>query len=271
MQDDFGAAFRALHRKGDPFVLANAWDEGSARVLKALGAQAIGTSSAAHAFTLGRPDGGHVSRDEALAHAERLVAATGLPVSGDFENGFGEAPETVAETVRLSAGAGLAGISVEDTALPGKDAYPFDLAVARIRAAAAAARGLGRDFVLVARADGVMNGAYDLDEAIRRIRAFDAAGADCLYVPVPGTAEDLARVVAATGKPVNALAVGPLAGLGRAGFARLGVARISLGAALARVTHRAIVDLGRAILDEGDFSGLAQAIPGAEIDRLLGG
>ena len=271
MQDDMGAAFRALHRRGDPFVLANAWDEGSARVLKALGAQAIGTSSAAHAFTLGRPDGGHVTRDEALAHAERLVAATGLPVSGDFENGFGEAPETVAETVRLSAGAGLAGISVEDTALPGKDAYAFDLAVARIRAAAAAARGLGRDFVLVARADGVMNGAYDLDEAIRRIRAFDAAGADCLYVPVPGSAEDLARVLAATKKPVNALAVGPLAGLSRADFARMGVARISLGAALARVTHRAIVDLGRAILAEGDFSGLAQAIPGAEIDRLLGG
>jgi 2-methylisocitrate lyase-like PEP mutase family enzyme len=268
---DIGAVFRALHRPGDPFVLANAWDEGSAKLLKALGAQAIGTSSAAHAFTLGRPDGGHVSRDEALAHAARLVAATGLPVSGDFENGFGAAPETLAETVRLSAEAGLAGISVEDTALPGKDAYPFDLAVARIRAAAAAARGLGRDFVLVARADGVMNGAYGLDEAIRRIRAFDAAGADCLYVPVPGTAEDLARVVAATPKPVNALAVGPLAGLGREGFARLGVARISLGAALARVTHRAIVDLGRAILEEGDFSGLKHAIPGSEIDRLLGG
>ena len=268
---DIGATFRALHRPGDPFVLANAWDEGSARVLKALGARAIGTSSAAHAFTLGRPDGGHVARDEALAHAERLVAATGLPVSGDFENGFGEAPETVAETVRLSAEAGLAGISVEDTALPGQAAYPFDLAVERIRAAAAAARGLGRDFVLVARADGVMTGAYDLDEALRRIRAFDAAGADCLYVPVPGTAADLARVVAATDKPVNALAVGPLAGITREGFAALGVARVSLGAALARATHRVLVDLGRAILEDGDFSGLGRTIPGTEIDRLLRG
>ena len=271
MREDMGARFRALHRPGDPFVLANAWDEGSARLLKALGASAIGTSSAAHAFTLGRPDGGHVTRDEALAHAERLVAATGLPVSGDFENGFGEAPETVAETVRLSAEAGLAGISVEDTALPGEAPYPFDLAVERIRAGAAAARALGRDFVFVARADGVMTGRYDLEEALRRIRAFDAAGADCLYVPVPGTAEDLARVVAATAKPVNALAVGPFAGITREGFAALGVARISLGAALARVTHRAIVEVGEAILGRGDFSGLARTIPGAEVDRLLSG
>jgi 2-methylisocitrate lyase-like PEP mutase family enzyme len=270
MGEDMGARFRTLHRKGDPFVLANAWDEGSARVLKALGAEAIGTSSAAHAFTLGRPDGGHVNRDEALAHAERLVAATGLPVSGDFENGFGDAPEAVAETVRLSAEAGLAGISIEDTALPGEVPYPFDLAVERIRAAAAAARGLGRDFVLVARADGVMTGAYDLAEGLRRIRAFDAAGADCLYVPVPGTAEDLSRVVAATGKPVNALAVGPLAALSREAFGALGIARISLGAALARVTHRALVEAARAILAEGDFRALGRAMSGAEVDRLLG-
>lgn len=271
MRQDIGAAFRALHRRGDPFVLANAWDEGSARMLKAMGAQAIGTSSAAHAFTLGRPDGGHVSRDEALAHAGRLHAATGLPVSGDFENGFGEAPGTVAETVRLSAEAGLAGISVEDTALPGAEPYPFELAVERIRAAAAAARALPRDFVLVARADGVMTGAYDLDEALRRIRAFDAAGADCLYVPVPGTMAELARVVAATEKPVNALAVGPLARVTRAEFAAAGVARISLGAALARVTHRAIRDAGAAIFGAGDFSALAQGMPGAEVDRMLGG
>lgn len=266
-----GAAFRALHRPGDPFVLANAWDAGSAKLLKALGAQAIGTSSAAHAFTLGRPDGGHVTRDEALAHAEALVAATGLPVSGDFENGFGDDPGTVAETVRLSAEAGLAGISIEDTALPGGAPYPFGLAVERIRAAASAARALPRDFVLVARADGVMTGAYDLQEALARVRAFDAAGADCLYVPLPGTAEDLARVVAATSKPVNALAVGPLAEMGRGEFAALGVARISLGAALARVTHRALLDAGRAILGAGDFSGLARTVAGAEVDRLLEG
>ena len=269
--EDMGARFRALHRPGEPFILANAWDAGSARMLKALGAEAIGTSSAAHAFTLGRPDGGQVTREEALSHAETLTAATGLPVSGDFENGFGEAPETVAETVRLSAEAGLAGISVEDTALPGAGAYPYDLAVERIRSAAAAARALPRDFVLVARADGVMTGAYDLDEAIRRIRAFDEAGADCLYVPAPGTLDDLGRVVAATAKPVNALAVGPFTEVSRAEFAALGVARISLGSALARVTHRAIFDAARAMFGAGDFAPLGHTIPGSEVDRLLGG
>lgn len=268
--EDIGARFRALHRPGAPFVLANAWDAGSAKMLKALGAEAIGTSSAAHAFTLGRPDGGHVSRDEALAHAADLAAATGLPVSGDFENGFGEAPETVAETVRLSAEAGLAGIAVEDTALPAQSAYPFELAVERISAAAAAARALPRDFVLVARADGVMTGSYDVDEALRRIAAFDAAGADCLYVPMPGSLDDLARVVAATAKPVNALAAGPFTEVSRAEFGALGVARISLGSALARVTHRVLHDAARAMFGSGDFTPLGHSLPGAEVDRLLG-
>ncbi|WP_010139289.1 isocitrate lyase/PEP mutase family protein, partial [Oceanicola sp. S124] len=164
---DPAPAFRALHRRGEPFVLANAWDAGSARMLAALGAEAIGTSSAAFGFTLGRPDG-NITRDEALAHASALVAATPLPVSGDFENGFGDAPEIVAETVRLAAEAGLAGISIEDNPSGGATSYDRALSVERIRAAAAAARALPRDFVLVARADGVMNGTYDMDEALAR-------------------------------------------------------------------------------------------------------
>ncbi len=269
MPHDPGPAFRELHRPGQPFILANAWDRGSAKMLAALGAEAIGTSSAAHAFTLGLPDGGRIDRDTALAHAADLAAATGLPVSGDFENGFGDAPETVAETVRLSAEAGLAGISVEDTALPGTGAYPIELAVERIRAAAAAARALPRDFVLVARADGVMTGSYDLDEALARIRAFDEAGADCLYVPVPGDAAALARVVAATAKPVNALAAGPFTRLSRAEFAAMGIARISLGSALARVTHRMIRDAGVAMFGAGDFSALGAGLSGTEVDSLL--
>ncbi len=203
--------FRDLHRKGDPFILANAWDAGSARMLAALGAPAIATSSAAHAFTLGRPDGGTVTRDEALAHAEALVAAVSVPVSGDFENGFAHDPDGVAETVRLAAEVGLAGISIEDAALPDNKAYTRDEAVERIRAAVSAARALPRDFVLVARADGVMNGHYDIDEALARIRAFDEAGADCLYVPLPKTVDDLKRVIAATEKPVNVLVAGPYA------------------------------------------------------------
>ena len=269
MPHDPGPAFRALHRPGDPFILANAWDVGSARMLAALGAEALATSSAAHAFTLGLPDGGEVTRDAALAHAEALVAATPLPVSGDFENGFGAAPETCAETVRLSAEAGLAGLSIEDTDLPGDAPYPFDLAVERIRAAAAAARACPRDIVLVARADGILTGGYGIDEALRRLVAFAEAGADCLYAPLPATTDDLARICRATAKPVNALAAGPFTGLGRAGFAALGVARISLGSALARVTHRAISDAARAMFGQGDFTSLAHGISGSEVDALL--
>lgn len=267
MTHDPGPAFRALHRPGDPFILANAWDIGSARMLAALGAVAIGTSSAAHAFTLGRPDG--VTRDEALAHAADLVAATPLPVSADLENGFGAAPETCAETVRLACEAGLAGLSIEDTDIPNDGSYPLDLAVDRIRAAAAAARALPREVFLLARADGVLRGSYGLDEAIARIRAFADAGADGVYVPMPGTMADLARVCAATALPVNALVAGPFARENRAAFAALGVARLSLGSSLARVTHRAIRDAATAMFGEGDFTPLSASVSGAEIDALL--
>ena len=261
--------FRDLHKPGDPFVLANAWDIGSAKVLAALGAKAIATSSAAHAFTLGRPDGGTISRDEALAHAQDLVAAVNVPISGDFENGFGHDPETVAETVRLSAEIGLAGIGIEDAALPDDRAYDFDLAVERIRAAASAAQALPDDFVLVARADGIMNGHYDIEEALRRVRAFDDAGADCLYVPLPKTVDDLAAVISATKKPVNVLVAGPYAGHSQAEFAAMGAARLSLGSALARATHKTLFDAVQAILDGGDFSMLKNALPGEVADNLL--
>lgn len=266
---DIGSVFRALHIPGDPFILANVWDAGSARMVAALGAQALATSSAAHAFTLGRPDGGTLTRDEALAHAEMIVAATSLPVSGDFENGFGDSPDDCAETVRRAASIGLAGISIEDTALPASNAYDRALAVDRIRAAASAARGLSRDFVLVARADGVMNGAYGMDEALARIRAFDAAGADCLYVPFPASMDDIRATCRATSKPVNALASGRFARFTRADYAAAGVARISLGSALARATHRTIRDAAIAMFGSGDFLPLTQSVPGAEIDDLL--
>ena len=271
MTRDIGARFRALHRPGDPFVLANVHDAGLARLMAGLGAQAIATSSAAHAFTLGRPDMGHVTRDEALAHAQSLVAAVNLPVSGDFENGYGAAPETVARTVQLSAEVGLAGISIEDTDMPGDAAYGFDLAVERIRAAASAARALPRDFVLVARADGVMNGAYDMAEALARIRAFDAAGADCLYVPMPPSMEDLARVCQATKTPVNAIAAGGFTTVSRAQFAAAGVARISYGSALARAMQSAAYAAGKAMFGAGDFSALAPGVPGKIIDGLAFG
>jgi len=262
--------FRDLHQTGNPFILANAWDKGSAKMLARLGAKAIATSSAAHAFTLGRADMGTISRDESLSHAQELIAAVDIPVSGDFENGFGDDPDTCAQTVRLAGEIGLAGISIEDVALPATNAYDFALSVERIRAAAAAARSLPHDFVLVARADGVMNGRYDINEAMRRIKAYEDAGADCLYIPHPGSIDDLARICASTSLPVNALAAGPFNQISRRQFAKIGVARISLGAALARVTHRAIHDNAVAMFDNGDFSQLADSISAKEVDELMG-
>ena len=267
---DAGARFRALHVPGEPFTLANAWDVGSARVLVALGARAIGTTSAGHAFTLGRPDGGTVRRDEALAHGAELVRAVDVPVSADLENGFDASPDEVAETVRLAAGVGLAGLSIEDVDLPSDDPYPFELAVERVRAGVAAARALDRDLVFCARADGLMHGRYGIDEAVRRIEAFDAAGADCLYAPLPGTLEDLERICRCTAKPVNALVAGPFwTGVTRARLAAAGVARLSLGSSLARVAHRALVEAGRAALVDGDHATLGDAADGGAVGDLL--
>ena len=266
---DPGPAFRALHVPGDPFVLANAWDAGSARTLAALGARAIGTSSAAHAFTLGLPDGARVGRDAALGHASDLVAATALPVSADLENGYGDDPDTVAETVRLACEAGVAGLSIEDIRLPTSEAYPFELALERVRAAAAAARALPRDLVLLARADGVMTGAYDVDEGIRRLRAFEATGADALYLPLPPGMDDVRRICASVSLPVNALAAGDFAKVPLADFAEAGVARVSLGSALARATHRTLVDAAEAMFGRGDFGALSRGISGDRMDALL--
>lgn len=263
--------FAELHGAGC-FVIPNPWDIGSARMMAAMGAQALATSSAAQAFTLGRPDMGTITRDEALAHAQDIVAATPLPVSGDFENGFADDPDGVAETVRLAAEVGLSGCGIEDTQMvPGNPAYEFDLAVERIRAAAAAARALGRPFVLVARADGVMNGTYDLTEGIRRLQAFQAAGADCLYLPGPPGRGELAQVLASVTAPVNALAAGPLKSLTVAELAAMGVRRISTGSQIARVTHAAIRDCMTAMLTTGDFAPLHGAASGDEIDFLLNG
>ncbi len=261
--------FREMHQKGAPFVLANAWDAGSAKMLAGLGAQAIATSSAAHAFTLGRPDMGTISRDEALAHSQDLIAAVDVPVSGDFENGFGDDPDTCAETVRLAGEIGLAGICIEDVALPETTPYAFDLAIERIRAAAGAARALPNDFMLVARADGVMNGQYDMDEALKRVQGYEAAGADCIYVPMPDSMADLARICAATSLPVNALAAGKYTQVARAEFAAVGVARISLGSALARSVHRLIEDAGTQMFEDGAFTKLSNGLSGDAVDAYL--
>lgn len=262
-------AFRALHIKGDPFLMVNVWDRGTAKMMAAMGAKALATSSAAHAFTMGRPDGGTVTRDEALSHAAEIVSVVSIPVQGDFENGIGDDPETCAETVRLAAEVGLAGICIEDIVLPSPDAYEFDFAVDRIRAAAAAARALPHDFMLTARADGIMTGAYDTDEAIRRLQGFEAAGADCLYAPLPPDMDALARICRQTTAPVNALVAGDFTTQTQAAFAAIGVARLSVGSALARVTHRAIHNAATNMLGNGDFSALRNGISSDVIDALL--
>lgn len=258
--------FRQLHQPGSPFLLANVWDLGSAQVMAALGARAVATSSAAYAFTRGLPDGTHVPREAAIAHAAELAGALDIPVQADLENGYGPRPEDCAETVRLAAEAGIAGLCIEDIDLPGSAAYPFDLAVARIEAAAEAARGAG--ILLTARADGLMLGAYGCEEAIARLRAFEAAGAECLYAPLPASWADLERIAEAVTAPLNVLLAGAYVDRPRADYAALGAARLSLGSSLARLTHQLLLDQGSALL-EGRFDGLSAAANGAEIDALL--
>ncbi|MFL4470163.1 isocitrate lyase/phosphoenolpyruvate mutase family protein [Tateyamaria armeniaca] len=257
--------FRVLHVPGQPVVMPNPWDLGSAKVMAHLGAQALATTSSGHGFTLGLSDGGQVTRDMALQHAADICAAVDVPVSGDFENGFGDQPETVAETVRLAAEAGLAGVSIEDTIVPRADSYPFDLALARIEAAIDAARSVG--IVLTARADGYLAGSYDQAEAVRRCTAFAKAGADVIYAPLVDA--DTARALVATGTPVNLLAAGDMQGLTLDQMGALGVARISIGGGLARVTQQIILDGTRAMLERGDFSILKGAASSDEVDAML--
>lgn len=257
--------FRNLHVPGKPLVMPNPWDIGSAKMMAHLGAQALATTSSGHGFTLGLADGGQMTRDAALKHAADLCAAVDVPVNGDFENGFGDSPEIVAETVRLAAGAGLAGVSIEDTVFPTTQSYPFKLALERVEAAVAAARESG--IVLSARADGWLAGNYDQPEALRRCEAFARAGADVIYAPFVDA--DTIRALVATGVPVNLLAAGPMRELGVDQMAALGVARISIGGGLARVAQQVIMDGTRAMLDRGDFSILNGAADSATIDAML--
>ncbi|WP_120500788.1 isocitrate lyase/phosphoenolpyruvate mutase family protein [Roseovarius sp. EL26] len=260
--------FRELHTRGNPFILTNVWDRGTACLFAGLGAQALATSSGAHAFTLGRSDLGNLTRDDALAHAEIIVSATSLPVSGDFENGFGDAPDILEETVKLSSEIGLAGISIEDISLPDIEPYGFDLAVERIQAASATAKALSKDFVLVARADGFMHGLYDLDESIRRIQAFEAAGADCVYVPYLNDLEAVTRVCNSVSIPVN-VGISTVENVTLKEFADAGAARISLGMAMATAIHTTLHNLSVNMFKHGDFSELGNSLPYETIDECM--
>ncbi|HLQ21852.1 MAG TPA: isocitrate lyase/phosphoenolpyruvate mutase family protein, partial [Gemmatimonadales bacterium] len=198
--------FRALHARPGAFVIPNPWDTGTARILAGLGFEALTTTSAGLAFTLGRRDGaGVVTREEALANAKAIVDATDLPVAADLENGYGHLPEAAAETIRLAGEvAGLVGGSIEDaTGDPRRPIYDFQHAVERVAAAAAAARALPFPFVLVGRAENFLHGRPDLDDTIRRLQAFEAVGANALFAPGLTRAEDIRTVCAAVSKPVN--------------------------------------------------------------------
>lgn len=192
-----------------------------------------------------------------------------MPLNGDFENGFGPTTDDVVTTIQRSGEIGIAGCGIEDMELPTTEPYAFERAVERIEAAAEAARTLPYDFVLTARADGVMHGKYDLDEAIRRLQAFQKAGADVLFAPMPGTMEDVARICKEVDGPINAICAGHFTQHTVAEFANAGAARISLGSSLSRITHRAIFDAAEAMFGKGDLSLLGKSISGDQIEKLI--
>ena len=261
-------AFRALHQQGC-FVIPNPWDVGTARYLQHLGFKALASTSAGFAFAQGLPDN-KVSRDMVLAHLREIVAATDVPVNADFEGGFADAPEGVAESVTLCVATGVAGLSIEDsTGDKANPLYDFDLAVARIGAARAAIDKTGGDVLLTARSEGFLVGRPDLDETIRRLNAFAAAGADCLYAPGLRTRELMSAVITAVApKPVNIIMSAPL-GLTVADVAGLGARRISVGSALSRVVWGAFMRSAKAIAEQGRFDSFADGAPHTELNALF--
>jgi 2-methylisocitrate lyase-like PEP mutase family enzyme len=253
-------AFRALH-KGQPFVIPNPWDAGSAKVLAKLGFKALATTSSGFAFTLGRRDG-EVSLDEVIAHTAAVAAATELPVSVDLENGYGARPEDAALAVTRAAEAGAVGASVEDYD-PSGQLYDLAHATERIAAAAEAARALDFPFMLTARAENHIRGHPDLDDTIARLQAYDRAGADVLYAPGLATADEISAMCAAVSKPVNVLA---RPNLTFAEIVEAGAQRVSVGGALTWVAVAGLVSAAEAIRDRGDFSALGG---GVTIDEWL--
>lgn len=268
-QKDKGAAFRALHERTRAFVIPNPWDVGTARLLAHLGFEALATTSAGYAFSVGRPDG-EIRRDEMMAHVAAMAAATDLPVSADLENGYGDDPATVAETIRLAGRAGLAGGSIEDMVdRAGRALYPRERAAERIRAAAEAARALPFTFTLTARAETFLLPNPNLSETVARLQAYQEAGADVLYAPGLATRDDIATVVRAVDRPVNVLM--PVRGLGLdvEALSALGVRRISVGSALARAALGAFLHAAREMRERGTFTFGDQAPPYADITAMF--
>jgi len=270
-QHDKAVRFRALHEGPGAFVIPNPWDGGSARVLAGLGFQALATSSGASAGVLGKRDG-MVTREEALAHARAIVAATDLPVSADLEKGFGDAPADAAETIRLAAEAGLVGGSIEDaTGNRDKPLYDIGLATERVAAAAKAARALPFPFTLTARAENFLRGNPSLDDTIARLRAFEQAGADVLFAPGLPDLEAVRTVCAAVSKPVNFMV-----GIRGRSFTvseleAAGVRRISLATSLYRAAMSGLLAAAREVKDSGTFGYLDHSVPTPELNEFMQG
>ena len=261
--------FRALHERPGAFVIPNPWDAGSAKILAALGFEALATTSAGCAFSKGYLDSApQVTRDVILQNAKEIVEATSLPVSADLQNGFGNSPEICAETIRLAAAAGLAGGSIEDSTGDAKNPiYDFQLATERVAAAAEAAHA--SSFLLTARAENLLHGRSDLDDTIRRLQSFARAGADVLYAPGLSSLDAIRTVCSSVSKPVNVL-------MGLAGvtssveeLAAVGVKRISVGGSFARAALGALVRAAHEVKEKGTFTYAADALPSAEVKRYL--
>ena len=265
------AAFRALHARPGAFVIPNPWDAGTARLLASLGFEALATTSLGLANTLGRADGtGAVSRDEVLANCRAIAGATDLPVNADLENCYADEPEGAAGMIRLAAEAGVVGGSIEDaTGDPLNPIYDFELAVERVRAAAEVARSLPTPFMLTARAENFLHGRRDLDDTIRRLRAFEAAGAEVLYAPGLRDLASIRTVTAAVGKPVNVVMSAADPSITVTQLVEAGVKRISVGGALSRLALAAFLRGAREMKEQGSFTYMRDTVPSAELRQAF--
>jgi 2-methylisocitrate lyase-like PEP mutase family enzyme len=272
-QADKAAAFRALHERPGAFIIPNPWDAGTAKLLASLGFEALATTSLGLANMLGRVDGtGGVSRREVLDNCRVISEATDLPVNADLENGYADEPRAAAEMIRLAAEAGVVGGSLEDaTGDPAKPIYDFALAVERVQAAVEVARALPFRFVLTARAENLLHGRPDLDDTIRRLQAFEKAGADVLYAPGVRDLAAIRTVTSAVTRPVNVVMSAADPGLTLAQLAEAGVKRVSVGGALSRLALAAFLDGAREMKDTGGFTWVRRTVPTKELKHVFGG
>ena len=268
-QSEKAARFRALHDAPGVFIIPNAWDVPSARLLAGLGFPALATSSAASAATFGKKDG-EVTRDEALAHARLIVSATDLPVSADLEKGFGDAPKVVAETIQLAAEAGLVGCTIEDsTGTPDRPLYDFGLAVERISAAAQAARTLPFPFMLAARAHNFLHAAPSLDDTIKRLQAYEKAGADVLFAPGLPDLATVRTVCQSISKPFNFMVAIKGKSFSVSELAAAGVKRISLATSLYRAAMTGLLEAAMEVKEKGEFGFLDRTAATAELNKIM--